>query len=80
MMLAIMFILGQLNVPLQQIVTFVREAQDARISLERLTEIHQEELQGESRVNSTNEAAQIEQMIKGGFAIDLAELAPSLLY
>lgn len=43
MMLAIMFILGQLNVPLQQIVTFVREGQDAQISLERLGEIHDDE-------------------------------------
>jgi ATP-binding cassette, subfamily B, bacterial len=42
MMLATMFILGQLNVPLQQIITFVRAAQDAKISLERLGEIHQE--------------------------------------
>lgn len=40
MMLAIMFILGQMNLPLQQIITFVRAAQDARISLERLGEIH----------------------------------------
>lgn len=40
MMLATMFILGQLNVPLQQIISFVRAAQDAKISLERLAEIH----------------------------------------
>lgn len=40
MMLATMFILGQLNVPLQQIISFVRSAQDAKISLERLAEIH----------------------------------------
>lgn len=40
MMLASMFILGQLNVPLQQIIAFVRSAQDAKISLERLGEIH----------------------------------------
>jgi ATP-binding cassette subfamily B protein len=42
MMLATMFILGQLNVPLQQIISFVRSAQDAKISLERLSEIHHE--------------------------------------
>jgi ATP-binding cassette, subfamily B, bacterial len=39
MMLAIMFITGQLNVPLQQITAFVRAAQDARMSLERLAEV-----------------------------------------
>lgn len=39
-MLAIQFIIGQLNAPLQQLVTFIRSAQDAKISLERLNEIH----------------------------------------
>lgn len=39
MMLAIQFIIGQLNVPLQQMVTFIRRGQDARISLERLWEV-----------------------------------------
>ncbi|WP_282779415.1 peptidase domain-containing ABC transporter [Phaeodactylibacter xiamenensis] len=39
MMLAIQYILGQLNAPLTQLVGFVRSAQDARISLERLGEI-----------------------------------------
>ncbi len=40
MMLAIMYIIGQLNAPLQQLLGFVRAAQDARISLERLSEVH----------------------------------------
>lgn len=39
MMLAIQYILGQLNAPLAQLVEFVRSAQDAKISLERLGEI-----------------------------------------
>ena len=39
MMLAVQYILGQLNTPLQQLVSFVRSAQDARISMERLSEI-----------------------------------------
>lgn len=43
MMLAIQYIIGQLNAPLQQLVSFVRSAQDAQISLSRLGEIHQEE-------------------------------------
>lgn len=42
MMIAIQFIIGQLNVPLRQLVGFIRSAQDARISLERLSEIQQE--------------------------------------
>src|SRR5690606_4911004 len=38
--LAIQYIIGQLNAPLQQMVGFVRSAQDAKISLERLSEVH----------------------------------------
>lgn len=40
MMLAIQYIIGQLNGPLQQLIGFIRAAQDAIISLERLSEIH----------------------------------------
>ncbi len=43
MMLAIQFIIGQMNAPLQQMIEFMRGAQDARISLERLGEIHERE-------------------------------------
>ncbi len=43
MMLAVQYILGQLNAPLQQLVGFVRTAQDARISLERLAEVRSQE-------------------------------------
>ncbi|MFT6810583.1 MAG: ATP-binding cassette subfamily B protein [Saprospiraceae bacterium] len=39
-MLAIQYIIGQLNAPLRQLVGFIRSAQDASISLERLSEIH----------------------------------------
>lgn len=39
-MLAIQYILGQLNGPVEQFVGFVQSAQDAKISLERLNEIH----------------------------------------
>ena len=40
-MLAIQYIIGQLNGPIQQWVGFVQSLQDARISVERLNEIHQ---------------------------------------
>ncbi len=40
MMLAIQYIIGQMNVPLQRLVGFVRMAQDAKLSLERLGEIN----------------------------------------
>ena len=40
-MLAIQFVIGQLNIPLQRLVGLVRTAQDARLSLERLGELQQ---------------------------------------
>jgi ATP-binding cassette, subfamily B, bacterial len=40
MMLAVQFIIGQLNVPLSQIIGFFRLSQDAKMSLDRLAEIH----------------------------------------
>jgi len=43
MMLAITYIVGQLNAPVQQLINFVREVQDAKISLDRLAEIHNKE-------------------------------------
>lgn len=43
MMLAISYIVGQLNSPIVQLISFIREVQDAKISLERLSEIHNKE-------------------------------------
>jgi ATP-binding cassette subfamily B protein len=43
MMLAISYIVGQLNSPIAQLINFVRELQDAKISLDRLAEIHNKE-------------------------------------
>jgi ATP-binding cassette, subfamily B, bacterial len=42
MMMATQYIVGQLNAPLQQFIAFIRSAQDAKISLARLGEIHQQ--------------------------------------
>lgn len=43
MMLAISSIVGSLNGPIAQLIQFVRELQDAKISLARLSEIHEKE-------------------------------------
>jgi ATP-binding cassette subfamily B protein len=43
MMLAISSIVGSLNGPIAQLIEFVRELQDAKISLARLSEIHDKE-------------------------------------
>ncbi len=42
-MMAIQYIIGQLNGPIQQLIGFVQSTQDAHLSLERLNEIHQQE-------------------------------------
>ncbi len=39
-MLAIQFIIGQLNAPVEQLVGFSQQVQDAKISIERLNDIH----------------------------------------
>lgn len=40
-MMAILFIVAQLNHPVKQIINFILSAQDARISLQRMNEIHE---------------------------------------
>lgn len=40
MLLAILYIIGQLNAPLNRLVEFVRSMQETKISLERMNEIH----------------------------------------
>lgn len=54
MMLAVQYIMGQLNSPINQMITFLQTTQDAKISLERLGEIHNrenEELEEEPKIN-----------------------------
>jgi len=53
MMLAVQFIIGQLNIPVNQIIGFFRMSQDAKISLDRLAEVHnmdEEEPDSENKV------------------------------
>lgn len=57
-MLSISYIIGQMNGPLSQLMTFIRSIQDAKISLERLGEIHNrpdEELDEETSFAKLNE-------------------------
>ncbi len=58
MMLAITSIVGQLNAPISQLINFLRELQDAQISLERLGEIHNkedEEKSGDEKIREITE-------------------------
>lgn len=52
MMMAVQTIVGQLNSPISQIIGFIQSAQDAKISLERLGEIHNkpDETQDDNKV------------------------------
>jgi len=43
MMMAVQYIIGQLNGPVDQLISFLRETQDAKLSLERLSEVHDKE-------------------------------------
>jgi len=50
-MMAIQYIVGQLNSPIEQLLGFLQQFQDAKISLERLNEIH--ELQDEEPLDKS---------------------------
>ena len=55
MMMAISYIVGQLNAPVMQLIGFMRDVQDAKISLDRLGEIHnkeEEEKAGEEKITA----------------------------
>jgi ATP-binding cassette subfamily B protein len=47
-MMAVIFILGQLNEPISQLINFVLQAQYAKISLQRLSEVHMKENEEDS--------------------------------
>ena len=53
MMLAVQYIIGHMNAPLEALVQFILHAQEAKISLERMNEIHQrpdEDVNDETKV------------------------------
>jgi ATP-binding cassette, subfamily B, bacterial len=53
-LLSISFILGQTNGPLQQLVQFFKSAQDAKLSLNRLTEVFEQKNENEELRNVVN--------------------------
>ena len=62
MMMAISYIVGQLNGPITQLINFMRDVQDAQISIDRLGEIHNmedEEKPGDEKVTHIPENAVI---------------------
>lgn len=69
MMLAVQYIIGQLNVPVNDFITFSRDWQDAKISLERIGEIHRTDSEDadlddlDSLQSNENESAPISEII-----------------
>jgi len=62
MMMSISYIVGQLNAPISQIISFIHSLQDAKIALERLSEIHNkedEEVDLESKIYAIPESSDI---------------------
>ncbi len=55
MMMAITSIVGNLNGPIVQLIGFIRELQDAKISLARLSEIHEKEDETQNDAEKTKE-------------------------
>lgn len=55
MMLSVSYIIGQLNAPVSQFLSFIFSLQDARISLERLAEIHNKEDEEPTNENRVGE-------------------------
>ena len=55
MMMAISSIVGSLNGPITQLISFVREVQDAKISLARLSEIHDKEDEAQQELNQSHD-------------------------
>lgn len=43
MMMAVSYIIGQLNSPINEMINFIQAAQDAKISLERMGEVHKQD-------------------------------------
>lgn len=58
MMMAVSYIMGHLNSPINQMIGFIQSAQDAKISMERLGEIHNrddEEKPSDNKINTVPE-------------------------
>lgn len=66
-MLAIQYIIGQLNGPINNFMGFLQSLQDAQLSLDRLAEIHEQKNEDENAINYLPEQRDIELKKKVGF-------------
>lgn len=63
MMLSVSYIIGQLNGPVSQLVAFMHSFQDAKISLDRLSEIHEMDDEEEIDSNKITDLAKLEDIV-----------------
>jgi ATP-binding cassette subfamily B protein len=64
MMMAVSYIIGQLSAPISQAINFIQSAQDAKISLERLNEVHNKEDEQQTIADKINEIPDTENEIR----------------
>jgi len=55
MMLAVQYIIGQLNAPIEQLTVFLRQMQDAKLSWNRLSEVREKEAEAKKENSKTEE-------------------------
>lgn len=79
MLTAVQYIIGQLNVPLNQFIVFIQSAQDAKISLERLNEIHQKEDEEKEGVERINELVERKSIFIENVSFSYNPLSPEVL-
>lgn len=60
MLIAVQYILGQLNAPLLNLVSFLQSAQDAQLSLARLVEIHQKPVENQLSTSSIDAKSSVD--------------------
>lgn len=70
MMLSVSYITGQMNGPVEQLMTFIRSAQDAGISMARLGEIHNRKNEEDEQVHGISLSP-----VPGGKSIELKDLS-----
>lgn len=68
MMLSVQYIIGQLNSPVDQLITFVRDLQDARLSMNRLGEVREKK-------NEEDDTAELIREIPEGRDIEIHDLS-----
>ena len=77
-MLAVQYIIGQLNSPIEQLIGFIQSWQNAKISMERLNEIHtMEDEEPESREFQYQLPAAFARKLVGGKSSPYPDLSPT---